>query len=221
MVLLPAMGIVAEIITVFSRKKLFAYKTVLYTMFGTGVLSFTVWAHHQFVAGIDPAHGEHLHGHDAAHLGADRRDVLRLHRHALRRLDHAHHADAVGARLPRRVPDRRRDGHLPGRERLGHLPARHLLRAGALPLHVLPDRDHRDLRGHHLLVPEDVRADDERDAREDPLLGHDHLLQRDLHPALRDRRGGRSSAHLRLLRTSPSWRPSSRTCACSRPSRWS
>jgi len=53
-VLLPAMGIVAEIITVFSRKKLFAYKTVLYTTFGTGVLSFTVWAHHQFVAGIDP-----------------------------------------------------------------------------------------------------------------------------------------------------------------------
>jgi cytochrome c oxidase subunit 1 len=53
-VLLPAVGIVAEIITVFSRKKLFAYKTVLYTVFGTGVLSFTVWAHHQFIAGIDP-----------------------------------------------------------------------------------------------------------------------------------------------------------------------
>ena len=53
-VLLPAMGIVAEIITVFSRKKLFAYKTVLYTTIATGVLSFFVWAHHQFVAGIDP-----------------------------------------------------------------------------------------------------------------------------------------------------------------------
>jgi cytochrome c oxidase subunit 1 len=53
-VLLPALGIVAEIITVFSRKKLFAYRTVLYTTFATGVLSFTVWAHHQFVAGIDP-----------------------------------------------------------------------------------------------------------------------------------------------------------------------
>jgi cytochrome c oxidase subunit 1 len=53
-VLLPAIGIVAEIITVFARKKMFAYRTVLYTVFGTGVLSFTVWAHHQFVAGIDP-----------------------------------------------------------------------------------------------------------------------------------------------------------------------
>jgi len=53
-VLLPAVGIVAEIITTFSRKKLFAYKTVLYTAIATGVLSFTVWAHHQFVAGIAP-----------------------------------------------------------------------------------------------------------------------------------------------------------------------
>ncbi len=53
-VLLPAMGIVAEIITVFARKKMFAYKTVVYTVIATGVLSFFVWAHHQFVAGIDP-----------------------------------------------------------------------------------------------------------------------------------------------------------------------
>jgi cytochrome c oxidase subunit 1 len=53
-VLLPAIGITAEIITVFSRKKLFAYKTVLMTAIATGVLSFTVWAHHQFIAGIDP-----------------------------------------------------------------------------------------------------------------------------------------------------------------------
>jgi cytochrome c oxidase subunit 1 len=53
-VLLPALGITADVMVVFSRKKLFAYRTVLYTIFGTGVLSFTVWAHHQFVAGIDP-----------------------------------------------------------------------------------------------------------------------------------------------------------------------
>ncbi|HIF94424.1 MAG: cbb3-type cytochrome c oxidase subunit I [Myxococcales bacterium] len=53
-VLLPAVGIVAEVITVFSRKKLFGYKTILYTAIGTGVLSFTVWAHHQFISGIDP-----------------------------------------------------------------------------------------------------------------------------------------------------------------------
>ncbi|MEQ1504844.1 MAG: cbb3-type cytochrome c oxidase subunit I [Myxococcota bacterium] len=53
-VLLPTIGVVAEIITTFSRKKLFGYQTILYTVIGTGVLSFFVWAHHQFIAGIDP-----------------------------------------------------------------------------------------------------------------------------------------------------------------------
>ncbi|NOT33374.1 MAG: cytochrome c oxidase subunit I [Candidatus Eisenbacteria bacterium] len=53
-VLLPAMGIVAEIMTVFARKKLFAYRMVIYSVIATGVLSFFVWAHHQFIAGIDP-----------------------------------------------------------------------------------------------------------------------------------------------------------------------
>jgi cytochrome c oxidase subunit 1 len=53
-VLLPAIGIVAEVMTVFARKKLFGYKTVLWTAIATGVLSFFVWAHHQFIAGIDP-----------------------------------------------------------------------------------------------------------------------------------------------------------------------
>jgi cytochrome c oxidase subunit I len=53
-VLLPAMGIVAEVIAVFSRKKIFGYKTIVYTAVATGVISFFVWAHHQFIAGIDP-----------------------------------------------------------------------------------------------------------------------------------------------------------------------
>jgi cytochrome c oxidase subunit 1 len=53
-VLLPALGIVADVMVVFSRKKLFAYRTVIYTAVATGVISFFVWAHHQFVAGIDP-----------------------------------------------------------------------------------------------------------------------------------------------------------------------
>jgi len=52
--LLPEMGLLAEVLTTFSRKKLFGYKTIVYTTFMTGVLSMIVWAHHQFIAGIDP-----------------------------------------------------------------------------------------------------------------------------------------------------------------------
>ncbi len=52
--LLPALGVVCEIIAVFSRKPLFGYKTIVYTTFMVGILSMVVWAHHQFIAGIDP-----------------------------------------------------------------------------------------------------------------------------------------------------------------------
>ncbi len=48
------MGIVAEIMATMARKKLFGYKTILYSVIATGILSFVVWAHHQFIAGIDP-----------------------------------------------------------------------------------------------------------------------------------------------------------------------
>jgi cytochrome c oxidase subunit 1 len=53
-VLFPAVGVVLEIVATFARKKLFGYKIMLYTTVATGVLSFFVWAHHQFIAGIDP-----------------------------------------------------------------------------------------------------------------------------------------------------------------------
>jgi cytochrome c oxidase subunit 1 len=53
-VLLPAIGIVIDIVATFARKKLFGYKIMVYTAVATAVLSFFVWAHHQFIAGIDP-----------------------------------------------------------------------------------------------------------------------------------------------------------------------
>lgn len=53
-VLLPAIGFVIDITATFARKKVFGYKIMLYTAVATAVLSFFVWAHHQFVAGIDP-----------------------------------------------------------------------------------------------------------------------------------------------------------------------
>jgi cytochrome c oxidase subunit 1 len=53
-VLFPALGITIDVIATFSRKKVFGYKLMLYTVIATGVLSFFVWAHHQFIAGIDP-----------------------------------------------------------------------------------------------------------------------------------------------------------------------
>jgi cytochrome c oxidase subunit 1 len=49
---LPAMGIVSEVIPVFSRKPLFGRKAVIYAGAAIGVLGFTVWMHHMFTTGL-------------------------------------------------------------------------------------------------------------------------------------------------------------------------
>lgn len=50
--ILPAIGIVAEIITHYSGRKLYGYRTTLYALAGLTVLSFLVWAHHMFLTGM-------------------------------------------------------------------------------------------------------------------------------------------------------------------------
>jgi cytochrome c oxidase subunit 1 len=50
--ILPGMGIVSEVIPCFARKSLFGYTFVAYSSLAIACLSFLVWAHHMFVAGI-------------------------------------------------------------------------------------------------------------------------------------------------------------------------
>jgi cytochrome c oxidase subunit 1 len=52
--LLPSLGFVAEIFSTFARKSVFAYRLVVGATIVAAALSFLVWAHHQFIAGIDP-----------------------------------------------------------------------------------------------------------------------------------------------------------------------
>jgi cytochrome c oxidase subunit 1 len=49
---LPAMGIIAEVITTNSRKPLWGYRLMVYSIFVLGFLSFVVWAHHMFLTGM-------------------------------------------------------------------------------------------------------------------------------------------------------------------------
>jgi cytochrome c oxidase subunit 1 len=48
---LPAMGIVSEVLPVFSRKPLFGYKAFIFATAAIGALGFSVWAHHMFTTG--------------------------------------------------------------------------------------------------------------------------------------------------------------------------
>jgi cytochrome c oxidase subunit I len=49
--ILPAMGVISELVATFSRKPIFGYKFVAFASIGIAVLGFLVWGHHMFVAG--------------------------------------------------------------------------------------------------------------------------------------------------------------------------
>jgi cytochrome c oxidase subunit I len=49
--ILPAMGIISEVLPVFSRKPLFGYKAFVFATAAIGALGFSVWAHHMFTTG--------------------------------------------------------------------------------------------------------------------------------------------------------------------------
>lgn len=56
-ILLPAMGMSSEIISVNSRKPIFGYMAMVASMFAIAILAFLVWAHHMFVTGLNPLLG--------------------------------------------------------------------------------------------------------------------------------------------------------------------
>lgn len=49
---LPAFGVISEVIPTFARKKLFGYSFMVYAVASIAILSFIVWAHHMFVSGV-------------------------------------------------------------------------------------------------------------------------------------------------------------------------
>jgi cytochrome c oxidase subunit 1 len=53
-ILLPAMGMSSEILSVNSRKPIFGYMAMVGSMFAITILAFLVWAHHMFVSGLNP-----------------------------------------------------------------------------------------------------------------------------------------------------------------------
>jgi len=51
--ILPAMGLTSEILSVYSRKPVFGYKAMVWAMISIGVLGFIVWGHHMYVSGMN------------------------------------------------------------------------------------------------------------------------------------------------------------------------
>jgi len=49
--ILPAMGVISELITAFSKKRIFGYKAIAYSSMAIALVGFFVWGHHMFVSG--------------------------------------------------------------------------------------------------------------------------------------------------------------------------
>ena len=56
-IILPAMGLVSEVMSVNARKPIFGYMAMVGSLFAITVLAFLVWAHHMFVTGLNPLLG--------------------------------------------------------------------------------------------------------------------------------------------------------------------
>jgi cytochrome c oxidase subunit 1 len=53
-IILPAMGLVSEVMAVNARKPIFGYMAMVGSLFAICILAFLVWAHHMFVTGLNP-----------------------------------------------------------------------------------------------------------------------------------------------------------------------
>ena len=199
--ILPAFGIVSEIIPTFCRKPLFGYQAMVYATASIAFLSFIVWAHHMFTVGM-PLGGE-IYFMFATMLIAvpTGREGVQLGHHDVARLDLVRDADAVGDRV-RDPVHHRRLLRPDARDRAGRLPVpRHLLRGRALPLRA---GDRRAVRRSSPRVyywwPKWTGPHVQRDARQVPLLVVDGVRQPAVLPAALPRPGRHAAPHPGLQR---------------------
>ena len=105
--ILPAFGIISEVIPVFSRQPIFGYGFVAGSTVAIGLLSFAVWAHHMFATGMGPRCRRILRRRQRADRRANGHQDFQLDRHHVGRQDTIHRRHAVRLGVPDRVHHRR------------------------------------------------------------------------------------------------------------------
>ncbi len=181
-IFLPAVGMVSTIVPTFARRPIFGYLPLVLALIATGIMSFGLWVHHMFVAGL-PRLGESFFTASSMSIAISAglqifcwlatlwsgRPVLKTPLLFVAGF-HLHVRD-------RRID--RRDGCVGA---LRHTSTRHLLRGGASAL--CPDRRRR-VPAHWcdiLLVSQDYRPNDERAAWHRGILAYFRRLQPHVFP---------------------------------------
>ncbi len=155
--ILPAMGVISEIVQAFSRKNIFGYSFIAFSSLAIAIIGFLVWGHHLFVAGQSVYAGLIFSFLSFLVAIPSAIKVFNWTATHLQGIGLARLADALRVRLHRPVHDRRADGPVPRGDGPRHPRARHVLRRRALPLHHGRRRDHGLPRRAALLVAEDHR----------------------------------------------------------------
>ena len=91
------MGIISEVISVFSRKHIFGYRFIAFSSVAIALFGFLVWGHHMFVSGTVVAGQHDLQRHDLRRGDSLGDQGLQLAGHDVQRLDLAGHADVLRA----------------------------------------------------------------------------------------------------------------------------
>ena len=105
---LPAFGIFSEVISTFSRKPLFGYRSMVAATMVICILAFMVWLHHFFTMGAG-ANVNAIFGFEDDHRGPDRNEAFQLAVHDVWRPNPLFGADAVVDRIHGHVHPGRND----------------------------------------------------------------------------------------------------------------
>ena len=172
---LPAMGITSDLLSTFSRKPIFGYHAMAFSMIAIAFLSWIVWGHHMFISGMNPLLGTAFMMTTMViavpsaikvfnWLGTLWGGSIRLTVPMLFRF-----------RIRFELPDRRFERHLHGVDAGRYFHPRYLLHR--CPLSLRRRRHHlRAVCRGLLLVPQDVLPEHEPDVGQDSLRAHLYFL---------------------------------------------
>jgi len=158
---LPALGIVAEIIANNTRKPLWGYRSIVYSTIFLGFMSFIVWAHHMFMTGMGTAMSTFFQTTTMIISVPSVVILTALVISLWGGIDPFHRAHALRRRFPAHVRHRWSHRAAAGADRVGHPSARHLLRDRPLPFRGRARHPDGPFRRNVLLVPQSHRPIDE------------------------------------------------------------